>query len=134
MKSESETTMSVGMLTTKEVFAIRSGNKSQVLNEALFNFLHAICKAVGKITSVNGRGDVQFYTYIETSSIHNQNVTYELPEDVAIAFRKLRYDLEDGLSDLFKKGEESGKNLLFQMNSGGLSLNDFDNKLKKDHD
>lgn len=120
----------IAILTSKKSFQDRSQCKSRLLAYMIFDFIHAICKATGKVEKHYRHWDVQFYVQREQTSVHNENITYSVPKKVGLALRDLRMELSGGFEDLFKVGRKEGTNLLVALNNGNLTNKELNDKLE----
>lgn len=120
-----EKTFDVALLTNVDTFHARSQSKSKLLSGILFDFIHAICKANGIVNEHPRFWDLQFYVQVESSFSGNKEITYTVNEATFKALFALRNKLEKGLTNLYEEGEKQGRNVLFQLNKGSISMDEF---------
>jgi len=121
--------LSVVTIVEKKYFKHRVCSDNERLGEFMYDFFIELLESVGEeIVFEDRRYDrVMFFSQVESS--HNQR-NFIVNKKTGDAIRKFRCNIHDELEEFAKDNRAKGKNILMQLNSGELSLNDFDESLK----
>lgn len=112
----------------RELFKIRSCDDEE-FGLFLYDQSKALLDAVGSKLDNRTRADVQLFTYTESGQ---KCLQYEVPDEVAkVLIKYFKHNLKDELKKYGQRKKKEGTNLLMQLNSGELSMDEFDKTIKK---
>lgn len=111
------------VIVEKDYFKRRVVTGNDKLGEFMYETYIALLTAIGKEVEHSNRVDVGLFTYVESDAKHRY---FEVEEKIAVVFQNnFRFKMSEALDKFAQDSRKEGTNLLMQLNSGELSLNDF---------
>lgn len=108
----------------KDLFASRLHEQDNKIGEFLYDFIIKILEAEGEESEHCSYTDVQMFTYKESS--HGKQRHFLVSKKLAEALKFFRFESSEALEEFGKVHRLLGKNILLQLNSGEISMKDFE--------
>lgn len=120
----------VAFLDDLDLYMTRSGIGSKKFGYAIHQNIKDVLEAFNQESDKHRLWDVQIGIYREGNNFGFLK-EYYVPEKIALLVRNLNDDAKEGFKESFELGRKVGQDLLFQLNEGSLSLQDFNEQIKK---
>jgi hypothetical protein len=112
----------------KQFFKSRVCPNDPQLGEFLYDFFIRILEGCGEETRhvPQGMGHVMFFSQKES---HHNTRMFIVDPAIGHAIYDFRKNIHDQLEAFAKKNQAKGKNILLQLNSGEISMKDFEKNI-----
>ena len=127
MAKKKQNMVTVGIV-EKQFFKHRVVKKNEELGEYLYEAYIKLLCAIGEETKHGNDMTVGLFTQVE--STHKVRFFIVKEEIAEVLHDYFRFKMTDALEEFAKGNRKEGSNLLMQLNSGELTLKDFDDTVK----
>ncbi len=119
--------MVIVQLINKEHFSIRSIDNVE-FGEFLYDQIEALLNMFGqKVEHCNRRADILYFSLYES---RQKSTHYEVSDEFGkLLLTHFKHNLQKAIEKYGKAKVKEGNNILFALNSGAISMNDFNKEI-----